>query len=166
MEFLWFGDCAALVERQGETELVGEALESRKAEAERARRIAREKNISAAAGINRPEIEPLLRAARNRINSGKNWLFSPDARAASHVVRRTISAETGSFLLLASDGFLALTTDYEAYDVAGLMAAAKTKGLAALGRELRAIEEGDMAGARFSRFKKSDDATAVLLRVG
>ena len=56
MEFLWFGDCAALVEQDGEVKLIGEALESRKAEAERARRIAREKNISAASGINRPEI--------------------------------------------------------------------------------------------------------------
>ena len=166
IEFLWFGDCAALVGRDGEVRLIGEALESRKAEAERARHIAREKNISAASGINRPEIEPLLRAARNRINSGKNWLFSPDARAASHVSRRTLAIEAGSFLLLASDGFLALTTDYDAYDVTGLMAAARTKGLTALMRELRAIEESDRAGTRFSRFKKSDDATAVLLRVG
>jgi hypothetical protein len=166
IEFLWFGDCAALVEQGGGVLLVGEALESRKAEAERARRIAREKNISAASGINRPEIEPLLRAARNRINSGKNWLFSPDTRAAGHVSRRMLAIEAGSFLLLASDGFLALTTDYDAYDVAGLMAAAKTKGLAALARELRAIEESDEAGTRFSRFKKSDDATAILLRVG
>ena len=166
IEFLWFGDCAALIEQDAKVTLIGEAMEKRKAEAERARRIAREKNISAAAGINRPEIEPLLRAARNRINSGKNWLFSPDMRAASHVSRQTRSLETGSSLLIASDGFLALVTDYDAYDSAGLMMAAKSKGLAALGRELRAIEDGDAAGTRYSRFKKSDDATAILLRVG
>jgi hypothetical protein len=166
LEFLWFGDCAALIEQDGKVMLIGEAMEKRKAEAERARRIAKEKNISAAAGINRPEIEPLLRAARNHVNSGKNWLFSPDVRAASHVSRQTRSLETGSSLLIASDGFLALVTDYDTYDSAGLMMAAKTKGLAALGRELRAIEEGDAAGAQYSRFKKSDDATAVLLRVG
>ena len=47
----------------------------------------------------------------------------------------------------------------------GLMAAAKNKGLAALGEELRAIEKTDPLGEKFSRFKKSDDATAVLLRV-
>ena len=46
------------------------------------------------------------------------------------------------------------------------MMAAKKKGLAALGRELRAIEERDAAGTQYSRFKKSDDATALLLRVG
>jgi len=166
IEFLWFGDCAALVETDGKVELVGEALKKRKAEAERARRIAREKNISAAAGVNRPEIEPLLRAARNRINSGNNWLFSPDIRAASHVSRQAISLEAGSSLLIASDGFLALVSDYDAYDTAGLMAAVKAKGLAALGDELRAIEQSDATGDKFSRFKKSDDSTAILLRVG
>ena len=45
------------------------------------------------------------------------------------------------------------------------MAAARDKGLAALGEELRAIEDGDAAAAKnFARFKKSDDATALLLR--
>ena len=141
-------------------------MKKRKAEAERARRIAREKNISAAAGVNRPEIEPLLRAARNRINSGRNWLFSPDVRAASHVSRQLHALEEGTSLLIASDGFLALVTDYDTYDPAGLMMAVKKKGLAALGRELRAIEERDAAGTQYSRFKKSDDATALLLRVG
>ena len=145
--------------------LVGEALEKRKAEAARARRVAKEKNISAAAGINRPEIEPLLRSARNHINTGKNWLFSPDVRAASHVLRRTLALEAGSSLLIASDGFLALVTDYEAYDAAGLLAAITTKGLNALAHELRAIEHADAAGDKFSRFKKSDDCTALFLRV-
>ena len=165
-EFLWFGDCAALVEQDGEVMLVGEALEKRKAEAKRARRIAKEKNISAAAGINRPEIEPLLRAARNRINSGSNWLFSPDVRAANHIARKTLLLSQDATLLIASDGFLALITDYDSYDAKSLMAAAKSKGLAALGHELRAIEEGDALGRKYARFKKSDDSTALLLRVG
>ena len=162
---MWFGDCAALVELDGEVTLIGEALEKRKAEAERARRIAREKNISSVAGIGRPEIEPLLRAARNRINSGRNWLFSPDVRAAGHVMHRTMMLNEGAMMLIASDGFLALATDYDAYDMQGLMAAAKSKGLAALGEQLRAIEKTDPLGEKFSRFKKSDDATAVLLRL-
>jgi len=38
------------------------------------------------------------------------------------------------------------------------------KGLAALGAQLRAIEAGDAGGDTFPRFKKSDDATALLLR--
>jgi hypothetical protein len=46
-----------------------------------------------------------------------------------------------------------------------LLDAAQAKGLAVLGSELRATENADPEGARFHRFKKSDDATAVLLKV-
>lgn len=166
VEFLWFGDCAAIVERDGQVEPVGDGPEKRQAEARRARLIAQEKKIAPASGVHRPEIEPLLRAARNRINSGRNWLFSPDVRAAAHVARKTVALEDGALVLLASDGFLALVSDYGAYDIAGLMDAAAGKGLAALGEELRAIEEGDGGGETYFRFKKSDDATALLLRVG
>jgi hypothetical protein len=163
-QFLWFGDCAAIVEQDGLVEMIGETLEKRRVEAQRAKSVARAAKMSSAAGINRPEIEPLLRAARNRINSGRNWLFSPDARAAGHVMHRTVTLNEGTLMLIASDGFLALATDYDAYDMQGLMAAAKNKGLAALGEELRAIEKTDPLGEKFSRFKKSDDATAILLR--
>ncbi len=166
IKFLWFGDCAAIVEQNGEIQFVGEALEKRRAEAARAKLIAREKKMSPVAGIKRPEIEPLLRAARNRINSGNNWLFSPDRRAAAHVSRHTMTVQPGARLLIASDGFLALVSDYDAYDAAGLMSAIAAKGLAALGEELRAIEEGDVLGEKFARFKKSDDCTALLLRAG
>ena len=93
VEFLWFGDCAALV-KQGDAAVtvVGETLDKRAAEAERARAAAREKGVSPAGALNRPEFLDALRATRNRINSGNTWLFSPEVRAASHVSRRTIKA--------------------------------------------------------------------------
>jgi hypothetical protein len=165
IEFLSFGDCTALIEQDGKVEIVGDAITKRRAEAGRAKRAAKDKNLPSVLGVHRPEIEPLLRAARNRINSGSNWLFSPDARAAKHAARQTVTIEEGARLLLASDGFLALVSDYEAYDIAGLMRAASGRGLAALGEELRAIEENDAAGTRFFRFKASDDATALLLQL-
>jgi len=166
IEFLWYGDCAALVKQgDGPVTVVGETLDKRAAEAGRARAVAQEKNLSPAAGLRRPEFIGTLRAARNRINSGTYWLFSPDVRAASHVSRRTIKAVPGAVLLLATDGFLALASDYGAYGTDGLMAAALSKGLAALGEELRAIEAGDIGGDKFPRFKTSDDATALLLRL-
>jgi serine/threonine protein phosphatase PrpC len=166
VEFLWFGDCAALI-KQGDAAVtvVGETFDKRAAEADRARTIAREKNLSPASGLSRPEFIGTLRAARNRINSGDYWLFSPDARAASHVSRRLVKVQPGATLLLATDGFLALASDYGAYSADSLMAAATDKGLAALVEELRAIEAGDTGGDRFPRFKKSDDATALLSRL-
>jgi len=165
-EFLWLGDCAAIVAQDGEVEIIGESLEKRQAEAKRARMVAKAANMSATAGINRPQIEPLLRAARNRINSGRNWLFSPDVRAAGHVSQNRATLQAGALLLIASDGFLALVSDYGAYDTQSLMAAVQGKGLAALSKQLREIEEADPLGEKFPRFKKSDDATALLLQVG
>ncbi len=166
LEFLWFGDCAALVKQgAGVVTVVGETFDKRGAEADRARMVAKEKNLSPASGIRRPEFIDTLRASRNRINNGDNWLFSPDVRAATHVSRRVVKAAPGSTLLLSTDGFLALASDYGAYSADGLMAAALDKGLAAMGEELRAIEAGDAGGDKFPRFKKSDDATALLLRL-
>lgn len=166
VEFLWFGDCAALV-KQGDAAVtvVGETFDKRAAEAERARAIAKEKNLSPASGLSRPEFIGALRAARNHINSGSSWLFSPDVRAAAHVSRRVVKMVPGALLLLATDGFLALASDYGVYGADSLMDAAMSKGLAAMGEELRAIEAGDAGGDKFPRFKKSDDATAVLLRL-
>jgi len=166
LEFLWLGDCAALL-KQGDAPVtvIGETFDKRAAEAARAQAVAREKKLSPAAGLSRPEFIGTLRAARNRINSGDYWLFGPDVRAAAHASRRLIKAAPGSSLLLASDGFLALASDYGAYSADSLMAAAQDKGLAALGEELRAIEAGDGGGDRFPRFKKSDDATALLLQL-
>jgi hypothetical protein len=166
LEFLGYGDCAALV-KQGDAAVtvVGETFDKRAAEALRAQTVAKEKNLSPAAGLSRPEFIGTLRAARNRINSGSNWLFSPDTRAAVHVSRRVLKLAPGSTLLLATDGFLALASDYGAYSADSLMARALSKGLAPLGGELRAIEAGDSGGDRFPRFKKSDDATALLLKL-
>ncbi|HWY62191.1 MAG TPA: hypothetical protein VNW15_09860 [Rhizomicrobium sp.] len=165
LEFLWFGDCTALILRDGDCEIIGDVFDKRGQEAARVRKLTREKNLAPAADLNRPEILSALRAARNRVNSGSNWLFSPDPRAAAHVSRRTMNAAPGALLLIASDGFLALATDYGAYNAMGLVIAARDKGLAALGAELRAIEEDDALGEKFARFKKSDDSTALLIEI-
>jgi hypothetical protein len=166
VEFLWFGDCAALL-KQGDAAVtvLGETFDKRATEALRAQKIGKEKNLSPASGLSRPEFIDSLRANRNRINSGTAWLFSPDVGAASHASRRVVKAAPGSIVLLASDGFLALASDYGAYSADTLMTAAMTRGLKALGEELRAIEAGDAGGDRFPRFKKSDDATALLLKL-
>jgi serine/threonine protein phosphatase PrpC len=165
LEFYWFGDCTALLLRNGACIIIGDGFGKRGQEAARARKLAKEKNLAPAPDLNRPEILNALRTARNRINSRSDWLFSPDPRAAAHVSHQTLEAAPGDLLLVATDGFLALATDYDAYDAVALIEAARDKGLAALGKELRAIENADALGNKFARFKKSDDATALLLEV-
>ena len=165
LEFLWFGDCVALLQQDKECAIIGDAFERRALESYSARRLTAEKNLAPAPDLNRAAMMQTMRASRSRINSGKNWLFSPDPRAAAHVSSLRAEAVPGALLLIASDGFLALATDYGAYDEMSLVTAARQKGLAALGAELRAIENADAMGEKFARFKKSDDATALLLEV-
>jgi hypothetical protein len=164
-EMLWYGDCGALLANGNGVDVIGETMAKRAAEAKRASTIAKMKNVSPANALSRGDFITQLRKARDFVNSGNYWLFSPEVTAAPHATRLTVRAAPGAHLLLASDGFLALASDYAAYDAPGLMAAALDKGLAALGEELRAIEEKDPGGDRYPRFKKSDDATAVLLKL-
>jgi len=167
LEFLWYGDCAALVQHaDGGVEIVGEAIEKRAHEARQVKKLSESKGAQAASVSVREEFLPALRNARNRINTPKgSYLFGPEVIAADHTESRGLEVAPGAHVLLVSDGFLALASDYGRYDLAGLIDAAKTDGLPALMRELRNIEEQDPEGRQFPRFKKSDDATAVLVRV-
>ena len=163
VEALWFGDCSALIRApNGAVSVVGEALKSRARERNRVSRLAEPEGV--AATTVREKFLPALRASRNRVNrKGGDWLFSPDARCADHAAEAQLAVEPGSLILLASDGFFALVSDYARYSADELLAAAHSRGLAALGEELRAIEAGDPKGLTFPRFKRSDDATARLL---
>lgn len=168
LEALWFGDCTALIARaNAPVEVVGDAFAKRGAEAAMAARLAGPTGAGPAAGRNRPEFLEALRTARNRYNRDHDgpWVLAPDARCAFKARSAVVEAPAGSCALLASDGFLALATDYGRYDPESLVAAAQSEGLETLLAELRAIEQEDPDGLAYPRFKTSDDATALLLRV-
>lgn len=103
------------------------------------------------------------RRARGR--AGRKVLGIDAAATRAIVSHAAAPVATGDSLLLMSDGFSALVDAYGAYDAATLFAAVAADGLAALAVELRAIERADAACRRFPRFKASDDATALWVRV-
>ncbi len=75
-------------------------------------------------------------------------------------------APSGSDILLTSDGFSALVDLYGRMDAEELMRAALIRALRRLADVARLIEtHEDPDGILFPRFKLSDDATALLLRV-
>jgi hypothetical protein len=167
-EALWFGDCAALVKRPDEDlQIVGEAFARREREASELVDLASANNVAGpAANRNRPEFLAFLRKERNGVNTRPNrWLFSPDARCAEYAKCLSFAAPPGTHMLLMSDGFLALASDYNCYTADSLLEAASSKGLRALYNEIRDIENADPEGRKFPRFKKSDDATAVLVKI-
>lgn len=164
----WFGDCAVLIARPGAgVQILGDALAKRDRERKAVRRLAESLGAPPADASVRAVFLPALRHARNTVNTDAGgWLFGPDARAADRVASMTLAIEPGTLILLATDGFLALASDYDYCSVDALVDLALSRGLENLGQELRAIEDSDPQGKRFPRFKKSDDATAALLRVG
>lgn len=164
LDLFWFGDCAALLRAPtGAFVLIGDTLVKRARESERA---AKASAAPAAAGV-RDEFLPALRASRNSVNRvGGDWLFAPGSACADHAREMHLPAAEGAHLLIASDGFLALCADYGHYTPEALLHAAASRGLDRLGEELRMIEAEDSEGRAFPRFKRSDDATALLLSIG
>ena len=104
-----------------------------------------------------------MRADLNR--QGAHWTFGLNPDCAAQARFWTLSLQPPAHVLLMTDGFAALVDRYRAYDAAALVRAALDHGLQELGRELRAIERADVGGARHPRFKQSDDATALLMRL-
>ena len=168
LDFAWYGDCAALIGRPG-------------AVRRDCRRGARQARAAKAIGFAR--WQP-AKAKKRRRRACAKYFCRRCARCAISSTRRAAAGcsvptstrpimsikcarmiSAGTHLLLVTDGFLALASDYGALHIDTLFEAAKNAGLAALGGELRAIEDADPEGRQFPRFKKSDDATALLLRV-
>jgi serine/threonine protein phosphatase PrpC len=108
----------------------------------------------------------LLRRKRAEHNQpGAYWVFGLQPECGAHARLWTHTLTQPAHFLLCTDGFSALVDRYRAYDAAGIVRAALDHGLQELGRELRAIERADAGAALHPRFKPSDDATALLLRL-
>lgn len=156
-----FGDCRMLVlHHDGRLTDIGPPMLHREAEAARAKAFD-------ATAKGPTEALPELRRLRNLVNTvDAFWLMAADAAVAEHVKLGRVELDGPADVLLVTDGFHALSADYGACDDAGLVAAARARGLDALYRELRAIERADPKGEKFPRFKPSDDATAMLISIG
>lgn len=166
LHILWFGDCALMLRGPDDRfTFIGDTLSKRESERARVEKASRGLKNRPADAILRDEFLPGLRASRNLVNTGDDWLFAPDPACAEHAKSANFEIAVGTVLLLASDGFLALVSDYQRYSPDELLAAVQQHGLQTLAGELRAIEMADPAGVEYPRFKTSDDATALLLRV-
>ena len=116
--------------------------------------------------LERTETIALLRRQRAAINRpGAEWTFGLEPECGNHLRGWRFKVQRPAHLLLMTDGFSALMDRYRVYDAQGLVRAALDKGLHELGIELRTIEAADASGAKHPRFKASDDATALLLRL-
>lgn len=154
----WLGDCAGLLKRGDTVERFGPAADK---DDENARAAALAEH---GLGLKqRPQ--PILDSLRHSRERAGRYALGVDPAAVAHLGGAVLPCAAGDEVLLMSDGFAALVDVYTAYDQEGLFGALATEGLAGLALRLRAIEQNDADFTRFPRFKGSDDATALWLRI-
>ena len=160
------GDCRAFALDGAGAYETGGPVGAADRETQFAAKIAQSSPTQTAALYRAPEALTILRELRTKQNEHPEAaVFTLDPRCANHARFWTIKLQRPAHVLLATDGFSALADRYGAYDAGGIVSAALERGLAELGRELRAIEMDDAGGAKHPRWKRSDDATALLLRL-
>jgi len=90
--------------------------------------------------------------------------ITAESQSVKQVRTVQLECEVGDEFVLMTDGFAALFDDYDmAYE--DFVRHLRLAGLAELGALLREIEAEDPTASRFPRIKKSDDATAIRLRL-
>ncbi len=164
VEAAWLGDCRAILEIDGAIVTCGETPDGEAQERAFAARIGAD--LGATAMLRSPAVIEQLRIARAASNTGRGrWVLGLEPEAADHLETVAFSHSGPVRGLAMSDGFSALELKYNRFTPHELLHEAAAQGLAALGAQLRHIEEiEDPFGKAYPRFKVSDDATGVLFR--
>jgi hypothetical protein len=133
------------------------------------RAIARNRGFDAAGeSFRNTETLEDLRRRRDGLNSTADgmWTLGVVPEAGLHVRIEKLAIRLPAMGVLCTDGFADLVDNYQTCTEAGLIARAETDGLKVLLDELRHIERViDPDGAQFPRYKRCDDASAVLVRL-
>jgi hypothetical protein len=159
LEVAWLGDCAGLLRSANGIERLGEPPRVKD----------KESALVASTGGHgqgsvRTRTAPVLSALREARNRSRVRIFGEGAPGPGNARTALIPCAPGDDVLLMTDGFSALTDAY-GMESAAMMARLTSEGLLPLAAELRAIEAEDAACTRYPRFKKSDDATAIWVRI-
>ena len=163
-----FADTTAFVRRpDGSVLTVGEAPGMRQFEVAAAERLLQASGATPETINRTPEFQAWLAERRQRQRQSRGVsLLGLDPSAADRLRQETVPCEEGSTILLTSDGFSALVDLYGVMNAESMMAAALSSGLEPLAQKAREIEtQIDPDGRLYPRFKVSDDATALLVRV-
>lgn len=162
-----FADCRLiLMSDDGEATILGDnhldrEAASRRRTAELVAQVAPGADTRSSADVMR-----YLRAARNRQNTEDGyWILGLDPRATDFMRAWQIPLAGPVTGLLMSDGFASLAYDYDRLAPPDLVARARESGLGAIVEDIRKIERDEDPHMRiYPRFKRSDDATALLFR--
>jgi len=170
-EFAGLGDCSLYIsDRSGKTASLSSLPELFAQEQEAARVFVDQSGgLGKAANLSvNGEVLAALRRAREKQNTPENdiWTLGLVPDAADHMMVKSLSLEGKVTAILCTDGFADLCVLFEQYRPGELVSVALDEGLAFLVAELRELERKiDPEGKKYPRFKRSDDATAVLFQI-
>ncbi|MEG3125313.1 protein phosphatase 2C domain-containing protein [Sphingomonas sp. GB1N7] len=149
LHLAWLADCACLLIRDGDVIRLGP--QPTMAETEQVRALAGPRD-AVAAGLRHHRARPERR------------VLGIDPAHADDVHHASATIGAGDEIVLMTDGMAALFDDYD-MPLAAFVSHLRDDGLPELAVRLRAIERDDAVCLRYPRFKRSDDATALWLRV-
>ena len=164
--FTGLGDCAALFATAGGGVGYFEPDEERRIDNESLRRLVaeQEKTPDADHAAITARLTPVLRRNRSRMNTPEGyWILSFSLAALDHLHTRRVEVDQGAPIILMSDGFTRALAMLDGMDPARLYDAILSDGAAAIGERLRRAEAEDASCRRHPRFKKSDDATCLVV---
>jgi hypothetical protein len=167
IEITRLGDCSVLVERRnGCVEVLrNSALERLEAHILRAIIELRNDGMDDLAQIQARMLPALREQRTGRNHAGGYGVLAPEQECLDMLRIERVPAAAVHRILLASDGYYRMVDVYGSLRDAELIQRTEDHGAEAVLEKLRAIEEADPNGARYPRLKRSDDATAVLLKV-
>jgi hypothetical protein len=118
-------------------------------------------------GFRDAETLAALRVSRARLNTeGGAWTLGVHPEAADHVRIETPAIPLPATGLLCTDGFADIVDNYGLHTAVRLLEHAEKEGLSVLLGKIRRVERDiDPDGLQFPRYKRSDDASAILVRV-
>lgn len=112
------------------------------------------------------KITSVISANRARMNTEDGYgSFSITPTPPRFIVTGSLAVVPGTTMLLVSDGLMRLVDVYRRRSASELLQRARTRGLASVLAELRAIEAADADCRAFPRAKARDDATGLLVRL-
>ena len=170
LRFFGLGDCTAYIGNP-DTGVKKYSAMQNFAQAESAfakAHVARSNGIQGESLLENAHTLDRLRESRAAHNTpeGRIWTLGLVPEAAERIFQTSIPVTSSDEVLICSDGFSALEETYLSYSSESLLEAANSKGLDILYQELRHIEhQVDPTGEKFPRFKRSDDATALHLKL-
>lgn len=175
VELLLLGDLTVILEfSDGKVEVVKDASVE-KLDARAIEVLVRESQtnqISVLEAMKCDSVAEVLKENRLKKNSGEPdgyWILGLDEEALEHAtIFKWDKKHAPEQILMCSDGFAAFD---EKYGLSGgcaekFLHTAEEQGLEWMYRKLRDVEEEDAKCNKYPRFKKSDDAAAILIKAG